>query len=166
MNIEIRWTAVYCDCLINWQKQLGCISLSRYVAFESFNLKLWFENNLHRLRMEFLSIGFCKQTNKQRMKGSKEWRKGSKRIGMIKMVNCKYKLTVVHFARPDPMQICACAWIYHPASGLRGLRAVAGCEPLGRWATGPPWMRTLQTRLQACLIFYQRVSLYIFWWSV
>ena len=29
--------------------------------------KLWFENNLHRLRMDFLSIGFCKQTNKQRM---------------------------------------------------------------------------------------------------
>ena len=50
---------------------------------------------------------------------------------MIKMVNCKYKLTVVHFARPDPMQICACAWIYHRASGLRGLRAVAGREPLG-----------------------------------
>ena len=29
--------------------------------------KLWFENNLDRLRMDFLSIGFCKQTNKQRM---------------------------------------------------------------------------------------------------
>ena len=24
---------------------------------------MWFENNLHRLRMDFLSIGFCKQTN-------------------------------------------------------------------------------------------------------
>ena len=29
--------------------------------------KLWFENNLHRLRMDLLSIAFCKQTNKQRM---------------------------------------------------------------------------------------------------
>ena len=29
--------------------------------------KLWFENNLHHLRMDVLSIGFCKQTNKQRM---------------------------------------------------------------------------------------------------
>ena len=39
-------------------------------------------------------------------------KKGSKRIEMIiKMVN-EFKLTVVHFARPNPMQICACAWIY------------------------------------------------------
>ena len=30
---------------------------------------------------------------------------------MIKMVN-EFKLTVVHFARPNPIQICACAWIY------------------------------------------------------
>ena len=34
-------------------------------AGQSF-FKLWFENNLHPLRMDFLSIGFCKQTNKQR----------------------------------------------------------------------------------------------------
>ena len=42
-------------------------SLSHYLTYEIFNLKLWFENNLHRLRMDFLSIGFCKQTNKLRM---------------------------------------------------------------------------------------------------
>ena len=49
---------------------------------------------------------------------------------MIKMVN-EFKLTVVHFARPNPMQICACAWIYRwtekpwkMRSGLPGLRAV------------------------------------------
>ena len=35
------------------------------LSHEIFNLKLWFENNLHRLRMDFLSTGFCKQTNKQ-----------------------------------------------------------------------------------------------------
>ena len=47
---------------------------------------------------------------------------------MIKMVN-EFKLTVVHFARPNPMQICACAWIYRwtekpwkMRSGLPGLR--------------------------------------------
>ena len=68
-----------------------------------------------------------------------------------------FKLTVVHFARPNPMQICACAWIYRwtekpwkmrsglpglRASGPPGRRAVAGrgrraAGPSGRWATGP-----------------------------
>ena len=70
---------------------------------------------------------------------------------MIKMVN-KFKLTVVHFARPNPMQICACAWIYRwtenlwkMRSGLPGLRAsgppgrqaVVGRGPLGLRAAGP-----------------------------
>ena len=59
---------------------------------------------------------------------------------MIKMVN-EFKLTVVHFARPNPMQICARAWIYRQtkktvenqdwATGPR----VAG--PSGRRAAGP-----------------------------
>ena len=74
---------------------------------------------------------------------------------MIKMVN-EFKLTVVHFARPNPMQICACAWIYRwtekpwkMRSGLPGLRAAGppGCRgswAAGRWAFGPlgrggPW---------------------------
>ena len=43
------------------------VHISHYLAYEIFNLKLWFENNLYPLRMDFLSIGFCKQTNKQRM---------------------------------------------------------------------------------------------------
>ena len=81
-----------------------------------FNLKLWFEKNLHRLRMDFISIGFCKQTKKQRMKrfslSNMQRKKGSERIEMIiKMLN-EFKLTVVHFVRPNPMKICACAWIY------------------------------------------------------
>ena len=36
---------------------------------------------------------------------------------MIKMVN-EFKLTVVHFARPNSMQICECPWA------------------TGRWAVG------------------------------
>ena len=84
------------------------------------------------------------------------------RIQMIKMVN-EFKLTVVHFAvhfaRPNQMQICACAWIYRwtekpwkmrsglpglRASGPPGRRAVAGRGPLGLRAAGPlgrggPW---------------------------
>ena len=78
------------------------------------------------------------------------------RIQMIKMVN-EFKLTVVHFARLNPMQTCACAWIYRwtekpwkMRSGLPGLRAsrppgrraVAGrgpraAGPSGRRAAGP-----------------------------
>jgi len=54
-------------------------------------------------------------------------KKGPKRIEMIlKMVN-EFKLTVAHFARPNPMQICACVWIYRK-------KTVENQD----WATGPP----------------------------
>ena len=67
-------------------------------------------------------------------------KKGSKRIEMIiKKVN-EFKLTVVHFARPNPMQICACAWVYRWTkklwkirTGPPGLRAAR--QP-GRWGPG------------------------------
>ena len=60
-------------------------------------------------------------------------KKGSNRIEMIiKMVN-EFKLTVVHFARPNPMQICACAWIYRWTKRLWKIRT----GPPGRWASGP-----------------------------
>ena len=51
---------------------------------------------------------------------------------MIKMVN-EFKLTVVHFARPNPMQICACAWIYRWTKRLWKIRT----GPPGRWVAGP-----------------------------
>ena len=51
------------------------------------------------------------------------------KIQMIKMVN-EFKLTVVHFARPNPMQICACAWIY------RWTKKNCGKSGLGRRAAG------------------------------
>ena len=74
-------------------------------------------------------------------------KKGSKRIEMIiKMVN-EFKLTVVHFARPNPMQICGCAWIYRWtketvenqdwATGPRGRRGPRAAGPSGRQAAGP-----------------------------
>ena len=73
---------------------------------------------------------------------------------IIKMEN-EFKLTVVHFARPNPMQICACAWMYRWTkklwkirTGPPGLRppghgAVAGSGPraAGRCAFGPPGRR-------------------------
>ena len=70
-------------------------------------------------------------------------KKGSKRIEMIiKMVN-EFKLTIVHFARANPMQICACAWIYrwtrknvekNQDTGPPGRRAA---RPLGLRTAGP-----------------------------
>ena len=69
---------------------------------------------------------------------------------MIKMVN-EFKLTVVHVARPNLMQICACAWIYRwtkncGKSGLgrwaeagRGLRAAGPWWAVGR---GPAFSKT------------------------
>ena len=68
---------------------------------------------------------------------------------MIKMVN-EFKLTVVHFARPNPMQICACAWIYRwtkklwkiragpPGHRAAGASGPPGLRAAGRWAFGPP----------------------------
>ena len=55
---------------------------------------------------------------------------------MIKMVN-EFKLTVVHFARPNPMQICGCSWIYRWTKKLWKIRT----GPPGRRTTGPPGRR-------------------------
>ena len=57
---------------------------------------------------------------------------------IIKMVN-EFKLTVVHFARPNPMQICACAWIYRWTKNC-------GKSGLGHRAAGPPGRGTVAGR--------------------
>ena len=44
---------------------------------------------------------------------------------MIKIMVNEFKLTVVDFVRPNPMQICACAWIYRWE------------KKLGKISTGP-----------------------------
>ena len=49
------------------------------------------------------------------------------------MVN-EFKLTVVHFARPNQMQICACAWIY---------RCTKKTAENQDWGTGPPGRRAV-----------------------
>ena len=49
---------------------------------------------------------------------------------IIKMAT-EFKLTVVHFARPNPMQICACAWSYRWTKNC-------GKSGLGHRADGPP----------------------------
>ena len=70
------------------------------------------------------------------------------RIQMIKMVN-EFKLTVVHFACPNPMQICAWAWIYSWTkklwkirTGPLGLQTPGPSRAVGRWATGPAFSKT------------------------
>ena len=52
---------------------------------------------------------------------------------IIKIVN-EFKLTVAHFARPNPMQICACAWIslWTKNCGKPGV----GHRASGPWAVG------------------------------
>ena len=66
-------------------------------------------------------------------------KKESKRIEMIiKKVN-EFKLTVVHFARPNPTQICAYAWIYRWTKELWKIRT-PGLQAAGqpdRWVSGP-----------------------------
>ena len=57
---------------------------------------------------------------------------------IIKMVN-EFKLTIVHFARPNPMQICACAWISLWTKKLWKIRSgPPGLQAVGR---GPPGCR-------------------------
>ena len=65
------------------------------------------------------------------------------------MVN-EFKLAVVHFARPNPMQTCACAWINRwtkkggksgPGRRAAGPSRVVGHGPLGLRAFGPPGRR-------------------------
>ena len=134
MNIEIRWTAVYCDCLINWQKQLGCISLSRYVAFESFNLKLWFEINLHRLRMDFsLSDSVHRQINRE-WRDRKNERKDRKGLEWLKWqtANTSSPSSILH-AQTRCRYVHARGFTTRPPGcGAFGLSRV-----VSRWAAGP-----------------------------
>ena len=72
------------------------------------------------------------------------------------MVN-EFKLAVVHFASPNPMQTCACAWInsWTKNSGKSGPgRQAAGppraAGPLGRWAV-TNWLHKLLAKPFALL---------------
>ena len=88
---------------------------------------------------------------------------------IIKMVN-EFKFTVVHFARPNQMRICACVWIYRWTkkklwkirTGPPGLWAAG--QP-GRWASGPrgPSSRdfpgkTLMTRETAVQVKKKKIN--------
>ena len=111
------------------------------ITYDIFTFKVWFENNLHRsiMKVFYCAIGFCKETNEQRMKtflSEQHATNRNKDSNDFKMVN-EFKITVVHFARPNPMQICACAWIYRWTKKLSKTRT----EPPGLRAAGPPSRR-------------------------
>ena len=82
---------------------------------------------------------------------------------MIKILN-ESKLTVVHFERPNPMQICAYTWIYRWtkqtvenqdwATGPSGRRAAGPWRAVGR---GPAFSKT-----PLVCMFYKVVHLQIF----
>ena len=96
---------------------------------------------------------------------------------IIKMVN-EFKLTVVHFARPNQMQICACAWIYRctkkklrktrtGAPGLRaagqpGFRAARPSRAVGRRAAGPKEKGLLLAKPVIMAVFEGRIFLLAF----
>ena len=112
------------------------VHISHYLWY--FHFQSMVENNLHRSTMKvvYCAIGFCKETNEQRMKtflSEQHATNRNKESNDFKMVN-EFKITVVHFARPNPMQICACAWIYRWTKKLSKTRT----EPPGLRAAGPP----------------------------
>ena len=56
---------------------------------------------LNKIVCSLWFLGFAKSNIQQK--------KGSKGIEIIIIIVNEFKLTVVHFVRPTPMQICACA---------------------------------------------------------
>ena len=67
----------------------------------------------------------------------------------IVIVN-EFKLAIVHFARPNPMQTCACAWISRWTKNR-------GKSGLGRWAAGW-WAAGLflaKPKLTLCYVLFQ-----------
>ena len=90
------------------------------------------------MKVLYCAIGFCKNRNELRMK----MYLSERRIQMIiKMAN-KFKLTGVHFARPNPMQIhCMCMHLDLPLDtkklGHRAIRLPGHWAVTPSWATGP-----------------------------
>ena len=89
--------------------------------------------NLHRSIMKVLycAIGFCKETNEQRMKTflSEQHATNRNKDSNDEMVN-EFKLTVVYFARPNP-----CRSVH--ARGFTSGQKNCGKSGLGHRATGP-----------------------------
>ena len=63
----------------------------------------------------------------------------------------EFKLAVVHFARPNTMQICACAQIYRWTKKLWKIRTgPTGLRAAGLWGRGLAFSKTLLS--EVCMI--------------
>ena len=112
-----------------------CFCLLHAVQIRTFSFSV--HSSLYRNRQRTFIIEIIFKPYTKHTLSHMQGKKGSKRIEMIiKMVN-EFKLTVVHFARPNPMQICACAWIYRWTKRLWKIST----GPPGRRAAGPPGLR-------------------------
>ena len=109
------------------------------ITYDIFTFKVWFENNLHRsiMKVFYCAIGFCKETNEQRMKTflSEQHATNRNKDSNDEMVN-EFKLTVVYFARPNPCSV--------HARGFTSVQKNCGKSGLGHRASGPrgrrgPW---------------------------
>ena len=80
------------------------------------------------MKVLYCAIGFCKETNEQRMKTflSEQHATNRNKDSNDEMVN-EFKLTVVYFARPNPCSVHA-----------RGFTSVQKTVENQDWATGPP----------------------------
>ena len=108
-----------------------CFCLLHAVQIRTFSFSV--HSSLYRNRQRTFIIEIIFKPYTKHTLSHMQGKKGSKRIEMIiKMVN-EFKLTVVHFARPNPMQICACAWIYRWTKRLWKIST----GPPGRRASGP-----------------------------
>ena len=102
------------------------ISHISHCTYDIFTFKVWFKKT--RI-VRPLSVSVKRRMNREWKRSYLNNRQQTEtRIQMIKMVN-EFNLTVVHFARPKPMQICACAWIYRWTKKTVEIR------------TGPPGLR-------------------------
>ena len=108
--------------------------------------KVRFENNLHSpiMKVLYCAIDFCKKRNEERMKMFlSEHAKTETRIEVIIKMENEFKLNVIHFACPNPTQICALRIdllldkkTVENQDWDTGLQAAG---PQERWAFGPSW---------------------------
>ena len=84
------------------------------------------------MKVLYCAIGFCKETNEQRMKTflSEQHATNRNKDSNDEMVN-EFKLTVVYFARPNP-----CRSVHE--RGFTSVQKNCGKSGLGHLATGPP----------------------------
>ena len=142
-----------------------CLPLHR-ITVRSFDYKarMWLPDKLTNATRWQFAVHISHYSGSVNWRINREWqrfslsnmqrKKGSKRIEVISKMANEFKHTVVLFARPNPMQIFARAWIYHWTKKLwkselghraSGPSQAEGRGPLGLRTAGPlgrsvPWV--------------------------